>query len=98
MNNQMIRTTRLTDGQIIDLLVAIRDADDIGFESASLKFGLGVEQKITSNPDDAQLDQYKGNELLRSFSSASVGPNGAEVTLDRKSGKRLAKTISASDG
>ena len=61
MNNQMIRTTRLTDGQIIDLLVAIRDADDIGFESASLKFGLGVEQKITSNPDDAQLDQYKGN-------------------------------------
>ena len=36
-------------------------------------------------------------ELLRSISSASVGPNGAEVTLDRKGGKRLAKTISASD-
>lgn len=37
-------------------------------------------------------------ELLRSISSASVGPNGAEVTLDRKGGKRLAKTISAGDG
>lgn len=38
MNNQMIRTTRLTDGQIIDLLVAIRDADDIGFEQVSLSY------------------------------------------------------------
>ena len=37
-------------------------------------------------------------ELLRSISSASVGPNGAEVTLDRKGGKRLAKTISAGEG
>lgn len=61
MNNQMIRTTRLTDGQIIDLLVAIREAEDIGFKGASLRFGLGAEQKITSNTDDAQLDQYKGN-------------------------------------
>jgi len=37
-------------------------------------------------------------ELLRSISSASVGPNGAEVTLDRKSGKRLAKVMDAGDG
>ncbi len=37
-------------------------------------------------------------ELLRSISSASVGPNGAEVTLDRKGGKRLAKVMSTSDG
>ena len=34
-------------------------------------------------------------ELLRSISSASVGPNGAEVTLDRRGGRRLAKKMSA---
>ena len=36
-------------------------------------------------------------ELLRSISSASVGPNGAEVILDRKGGKRLAKVMDAGD-
>ncbi len=37
-------------------------------------------------------------ELLRSISSASVGPNGAEVTLDRRGGRRLAKKMSADNG
>ena len=37
-------------------------------------------------------------ELLKSISSASVGPNGAEVTLDRRGGRRLAKKISADNG
>ena len=45
---------------------------------------------------DSQADAFI--ELLRSISSASVGPNGAEVTLDRKGGKRLAKVMSAGDG
>ena len=37
-------------------------------------------------------------ELLRSISSASVGTNGAEVTLDRRGGRRLAKKMSADNG
>lgn len=41
--------------------------------------------------DSSQMDAFI--ELLRSISSASVGPNGAEVTLDRKGGKRLAKVM-----
>ena len=37
-------------------------------------------------------------ELLRFISSASVGSNGAEVTLDRRGGRRLAKKMSADNG
>ena len=44
----------------------------------------------------SQMDAFI--ELLRSISSASVGPNGAEVTLDGKGSKRLAKRMSAGDG
>ena len=52
-----------------------------------------------ANVDDASGQQADAFiELLRSISSASVGPNGAEVTLDRRGSRRLAKRISADNG
>ena len=59
MNNHAIRTARLTDRQIVDLIIAIRD--DIGFDSATLRFGVGVSEYITPNTDETELETYRGN-------------------------------------
>ena len=59
MKNHPIRTARLTDGQIVDLIIAIRK--DIGFDSATLEFGVGVREGITADTAEAALETYRGN-------------------------------------
>ncbi len=59
MDNHAIRTARLTDGQIVDLLIAIRD--DVGFDSATLRFGAGASENIDPNTAEARLEEYQGN-------------------------------------
>ena len=59
MKNRPIRTARLTDGQIVDLIIAIRK--DIGFDSATLEFGAGVREGITADTAEAALETYRGN-------------------------------------
>ena len=59
MNNHAIRTARLTDRQIVDLLIAIREG--IGFASATLEFGAGVRKKIAADTAETELEKYKGD-------------------------------------
>ena len=59
MNNHAIRTTRLTDRQIVDLIIAIREG--IGFDSAELKFGVGVTKGITAGTAETELEKYKSD-------------------------------------
>lgn len=59
MNNHAIRTARLTDEQIVDLIIAIRDA--IGPDSATIRFGGASGTNITPDTTEAELEKYKGN-------------------------------------
>ena len=59
MNNHAIQTVKLTDRQIVDLIIAIRD--DIGFDGATIRFGAGVSENIDPNTDESKLKEYKGN-------------------------------------
>ena len=59
MNNHAIRIARLTDGRIVDLIIAIREG--LGFDSATIGFGAGAGENIDPNTKEAALEKYKGN-------------------------------------
>ena len=47
MNNHAMRIARLTDGQIVDCSLLFEMS--IGFDSATIGFGAGVSENITSD-------------------------------------------------
>ena len=59
MNNHAIRTARLTDGQIVDLIIAVRE--HLGFDTATIRFGAGADVDIASSSSDTELEKYRGN-------------------------------------
>ena len=59
MNNHAIRIARLTDRQIVDLIIAIQEG--IGFDSAALGFGSGASENIAADTAEAVLEKYRGN-------------------------------------
>ena len=82
MNNHAMRTARLTDGQIVDLLIAIR-REDIGFAEATIGFGSEVRQGINSDTNDAQLEQYKGNRHAILSLDVNLGQNNVNIRFRR---------------
>ena len=82
MDNHAIRTPRLTDGQIIDLLIAIQ-REALGFANATIGFGSGIGQRINLDTDDAQLEQYKGNRHAILSLDVNLGQNNVTIRFLR---------------
>ena len=85
MVNHVIRTARLTDGQIVDLLIAIRE--DISFTSATVEFGLGVRQDIDprfiESGLEKLLEQYRGNSHAILSVHVNLGQNNLAIRFLR---------------
>lgn len=81
MNNHVIRTARLTDGQIVDLLIAIRD--DIRFDSATIGFGLTVNREIDPRFIETELEQYRGNSHAILSVHVNLGQNNLAIRFLR---------------
>jgi len=58
MNNHAIRIARLTDGQIVDLIIAIQETH--GFDSATIRFGAGAMTEINPQSMEQFVAQYGG--------------------------------------
>lgn len=66
MNNHAIRTARLTDRQIVDLIITVREG--LGVAGATIAFGAGAVENISSSSADAELEKYKENRhAIQSF-------------------------------
>ena len=81
MVNHVIRTARLTDGQIVDLLIAIRE--NIRFASATVGFGLGVDRGIDPRFIETELEQYRGNSHAILSSHVDLGQNNPAIRFLR---------------
>ena len=85
MVNHVIRTARLTDGQIVDLLIAIRE--DIRFDGATVGFGLGVNQDIDpvfiESGLEQLLEQYRGNSHAILSVHVNLGQNNLAIRFLR---------------
>ena len=81
MNNHAIRIVRLTDGQIVDLIIAIRKG--LGFDSAKIGFGAGASENIDPNTTEAKLEEYRGNSHGILSLDVSVDQNKIDILFRR---------------
>ena len=81
MVNHVIRIAKLTDGQIVDLLIAIRE--DIRFASATVEFGLGVRQDIKPVFLEPGLEQYRGSSHAILSIHVDLGQNNLAIRFLR---------------
>lgn len=81
MVNHVIRIAKLTDGQIVDLLIAIRD--DIRFDSATIGFGLTVNREIDPRFIETELEQYRGNSHAILSIHVNLGQNNLAIRVLR---------------